>query len=132
MLLLSQSISETLLEPVKQHIESHSTIILYNLPLFNGKVATKHNMRMRYWLVRDTRGFAIGPVASQADAAEVLIVHVVGDVLQILQMCADQHVPQGDEITVLQVLHCNQPRVINFRNKQCVGQLHKANSHRTN
>ena len=46
-----------------------------------------------------------GRDGGQLAAAVVLVVDIVGDVLEVLHVGPDQHVPQGDKVTVLQVLN---------------------------
>lgn len=54
--------------------------------------------------------------ALDAMGSVVLVVSLPGHVLQILHMCADEHVPQLHEITVCRVLHCKEINVNNILN----------------
>ena len=49
-----------------------------------------------------------GRDGGQLAAAVVLVVDIIGDVLEVLHVGPDQHVPQRDEVTVLQILNWSQ------------------------
>lgn len=59
-------------------------------------------------LVRNAAGFAVGgghADSGQFPAAEVFVVDVVGHLLEVCHVGADQHVAQGDEVAVFHILH---------------------------
>ena len=49
---------------------------------------------------------SVGGDRGEFVVSEVLVVHVVRHILEVLHVCSYQHVPQRDEVVVLQVLNC--------------------------
>lgn len=56
-------------------------------------------------LIGDFRRLSIHPDAGQRATPEVLVMHVICNVLQVLQVRSNYHVSKGYEIAVLQILH---------------------------
>ena len=48
--------------------------------------------------------------ATKLSATIIFVMDVVRHVLKVLHVCADQHIPQRDEIAVFHVLNCPQGR----------------------
>lgn len=60
---------------------------------------------MYYSLVGNSRRFAVHAQPGERPTAEILVVHVVRHVLEILQVRPYQHVAQRDKVAVLKIFH---------------------------
>lgn len=68
-------------------------------------VCGEHRMKV-HLLVAETWILVVRTETGQFSATIVFVVYVVCDILQVLQMCANDHITQSDEITMLQIFDC--------------------------
>lgn len=60
---------------------------------------------IHYLLVAQAWLFAVGSETGQFTATIIFVVNIICDILQILQVCSNDHVTQSNKVTMIQIFH---------------------------